>query len=119
MLQDIRSYFREMNVAEGLADAMLRIPPKDVHYLTEQEAKAYGLTRVDPVFEETNDLQQAQKYGVDRRELMRRRALVEKNCRFPELGSADDPHLSRYSACIEATMKTGRPPVQAVPDASR
>ena len=52
MLQDIRTYFREMNVAEGLADAMLRIPPEEVRFLTEEEAKAYGLTMMDPVYEE-------------------------------------------------------------------
>jgi hypothetical protein len=39
MLQDIRMYFPEMNVAEGLADAMLRIPPEEVRFLTEEEAK--------------------------------------------------------------------------------
>jgi hypothetical protein len=27
-LQEIRAYFREMNVSEQLADAMLRIPPR-------------------------------------------------------------------------------------------
>jgi ATP-dependent protease ClpP protease subunit len=68
LLQDIRAYFREMNISENLADAMLRIPPGDVHFLTNEEASTYGLTMVDPVFQETLDLKQAQKYGLDRRE---------------------------------------------------
>ena len=36
----------------GLADAMLRIPPEEVRFLTEEEAKAYGLTMMDPVYGE-------------------------------------------------------------------
>ena len=40
------------NAAEGLADAKLRIPPVEVRFPTEEEAKAYGLTMMDPVYEE-------------------------------------------------------------------
>ena len=36
------------NAAEGLVDAMLRIPPEEVRFLTEEEAKAYDLTMMDP-----------------------------------------------------------------------
>jgi hypothetical protein len=35
MLQHIRSYFREMNVSEQLADAMLRIEPDKVRLLND------------------------------------------------------------------------------------
>ena len=51
MLQDIRTYFPEMPL-RGSHDAMLRIPPEEVRFLTEEEAKAYGLTMMDPVYEE-------------------------------------------------------------------
>ncbi len=118
MLQDIRSYFREMNVAEGLADAMLRIPPEDVHYLADWEAKAYGLTMMDPVFEETLDLKRAQKFGLDRREYLRRKALADKSCQAPGPGAvlAD---FNRFTACIDETLKTGHVPRQSVPDFSK
>jgi hypothetical protein len=43
MLQDIRSYFREMNVLEQLADAMLCIEPEDLKLLTKTELDTYGL----------------------------------------------------------------------------
>jgi ATP-dependent protease ClpP protease subunit len=123
MLQDIRSYFREMNVAENLADAMLRIPPEDVHYLTEREAKAYGLAMIDPVFQETLDLKQAQRFGLDRREYVKRKALADRNCQPPTPSvtgvSEVVPALNRWSACIDETLKTGRAPPQAIPDFSK
>lgn len=115
MLQDIRAYFREMNVVEGLADAMLRIPPEEVHYLTDEEAKAYGLTNVDPVFQETLDLNEAQKLGLDRREYVRRKALADRSCPMPSR-TAD---FNRWTACLQETLKTGRPPLQTTPDFSQ
>ena len=33
----IRAYFKEMNIPDALADAMLRIPPENVRYLTRDE----------------------------------------------------------------------------------
>jgi hypothetical protein len=113
MLQDIRMYFREMNIAEGFADVMLRIPPEAVHFLTYEEANSYGLTNIDPVFQETVDLREAQKFGLDRREYVRRKALADKTC--PDI--AADFH--RWTACHDGTLRTGRPPVQAVPDFSK
>jgi ATP-dependent protease ClpP protease subunit len=46
MLQDLRAYFREMNVADGLADAMLRTNPEKIRLLSEDELANYGLTPV-------------------------------------------------------------------------
>ncbi len=55
MLQDIRSYFREMNVSEQLADAILRVAPKNIRFLDYDALRLYGLTAVDPVEQETTD----------------------------------------------------------------
>jgi hypothetical protein len=70
MLQDLRTYFREMNVADGLADAMLRINPENIRLLSEEELTNYGLTGADPIAMETLDLQQAKLYGLDRQEFV-------------------------------------------------
>ena len=43
MLQDIRSYFREMNVSEQLADAMLRIEPDKVRLLKRPSSPEVGM----------------------------------------------------------------------------
>jgi hypothetical protein len=80
MLQDMRSYFREMNVSEQLADAMLRISPENIRLLDEPALKNYGLTLDDPIEEETRDLSSAQRYGLDRQEYMKRKSFVERQC---------------------------------------
>src|SRR5262249_50434011 len=64
MLQDIRSYFREMNVSDQLADDMLRIDPDKIRLLDSAEIERYGLSFTDPVEQETKDLEDAQYWGV-------------------------------------------------------
>jgi hypothetical protein len=80
MLQELRAYFREMNVNEQLADAMLRTEPEHMRVLTSVELNAYGLTAVDPVAQEIKDLREAQKLGVSRQEYLRRKVLAETQC---------------------------------------
>jgi hypothetical protein len=121
MLEQIRSYFREMNVSERLADTMLRIAPEDIQYITYKDAKAYGLVEIDPVFQETLDLKEAQMLGLDRREYNRRKALVDESCRH----LPDDPVASerafwewisgfkQWSACKNAILQTGSAPMGA------
>jgi hypothetical protein len=80
LLQDIRSYFREMNVSEQLADAMLRINPENMRVLNDAQLNAYGLTFDDPIAQETRDLETAQIHNLSRQEFMRRKALAEYRC---------------------------------------
>jgi hypothetical protein len=115
-LQNIRSYFREMNVSEQLADDMLRIEPKDMRLifagvdssLDYSVLHRYGLTPTDPIEQETQDLQDAQFLGVTRQEYMKRRALGERSCPTVIGGEVD-----KGSSCYQSVMKTGRPPVPA------
>ena len=101
MLQDLRVYFREMNVADGLADAMLRINPENIRLLSEKELANYGLTTVDPIAMETLDLQEAKSNGLDRQEYMRRKVLAEAQCGGP---------TSSGTPCYENILKTGQAP---------
>jgi hypothetical protein len=96
MLGKIRTYLREMNVVDSLADTMLRINPEKMHVLSAVELSQYGLTDVDPVSMETFDLEQAQKYGLDRQEYMRRKSLAEQQCAGPV-----------SSACYQSVLKAG------------
>ena len=109
MLQDIRSYFREMNVSEQLADAMLRIEPAKVRLLDDTALASYGLTETDPIEQETLDLKDAQYYGVSRQEYMRRQSLAERIC--PSVWGGPDIG----SECYETVMKTGQTPPKSVP----
>jgi hypothetical protein len=102
MLQDLRAYFREMNVVDGLADAMLRINPENIRLLSEEELANYGLTPVDPISLEVYELQVAKLNGLNRQEYMRRKALAESQCGGPASLGTD---------CYRNILKTRvRPP---------
>jgi len=103
-LQDLRSYFREMNVSEQLADAMLRIEPEHVRLLNVAELNSYGIAHVDPIAQETNELRTAQKYGLSRQEYMRRKALATSRC-------ANDATF-----CYQKIIETGRVDQRVSPD---
>jgi hypothetical protein len=105
MLQEIRSYFREMNVSERLADAMLRIEPDKVRLLNEATLTSYGLTLTDPIEQETEDLEDAQSWGLDRQEYMRRKSIAGRACPIGEPDSR--------AQCYQTVMKTGQTPSQA------
>jgi hypothetical protein len=103
MLQNIRAYLREMNVSERLADDMLAIEPAKVRYLSENEQLAYGLGRIDPIEQETVDIEEAQRLGVDRREYMRRKSRVGSEC----FGSSRSP-VESIVDCYNRIMNLGR-----------
>jgi len=42
MLDELRAYFREMNVAERLADEMLKTSPREMRYLNPSEQAGSG-----------------------------------------------------------------------------
>lgn len=80
LLQNMRSYLQEMNVSERLVDDMIRIGPERVRFLTHSDLDGYGLGERDIVYDETLELAQAQKYGLDRLEYMRRKAQADRQC---------------------------------------
>jgi membrane-bound ClpP family serine protease len=80
MLQELRAYFREMNVNEQLADAMLRTEPEQMRVLNSAELRTYGLSAIDPVLQEIRDLKGAQERGLSRQEYMSRKALAKTQC---------------------------------------
>jgi hypothetical protein len=100
-LQDIRAYFREMNVSEQLADAMLRINPEDLRLLNDAALRGYGLTPQDPIAKEINELKNAQGRGLTRQEYMRRKILAQSRC-------GDD----FSNSCYQGIMKTGQAPMK-------
>jgi hypothetical protein len=108
-LSELRSYFREMNVSEQLADAMLRIEPEHIKFLDDRALANYGLTETDPVEQEMSDLQEAQYFGLDRSQYIERKQLAAKLC------------PSTLTPCYQQIMKTGHAPTitPASPDFSQ
>ncbi len=102
MTEQIRSFFREMNVSDRLADDMMLVPPEEIRFLSSDEIAGYGLGFLDPVAKEASDLQEAKKLGVDRREYMQRRSLSERLCQSISSTGAATYVISQ--ACVSAIL---------------
>jgi ATP-dependent protease ClpP protease subunit len=102
MLQTLRAYLRDMNVSERLAEDMMKIAPADVRHLSDDDLNGYGLTSIDPIEQETIDLQEAQSMGLDRQEHIRRQALANAKCGALKLD------FNALFTCRETVMKSGR-----------
>jgi hypothetical protein len=103
MLQTMRTYLRDMNVSERLAEDMLKIAPADVRYLSDDDLNSYGLVWKDPIEQETIDLQEAQSMGLDRREYIRRQALQKAKC-----GTLQQIKVDDLVACRQRVMQSGQ-----------
>lgn len=90
-----------MNVSERLAEDMLKIAPADVRYLSRDVQIGYGLSYVDPIEQETIDLQEAQSMGLDRPEHIRRQALATAKCGVARLDV-------KSFDCRDKVMKSGQ-----------
>jgi ATP-dependent protease ClpP protease subunit len=86
-LDQLRAYFREMNISERLADDMMVIPSTNMKWLSAADIEIYGLGVDDPVIQEANALKNARKYGLTRMEYERRWQIVREVCAL----SADTP----------------------------
>jgi len=113
-LQDVRAYMREMNVSERLAEAMFRIEPEKVRYLTEKAAEDYGLTEWDPVYNEMADIEEAKKLGLKRQVFMERRNQALSGCSW--LRTSSNEPIDRWLDCYDGVMMgTRQAPVFVAP----
>ena len=67
----------------------------------ENELTQYGLTNADPVAQGTLEIQEAKAFGLDRKEYMRRKLLVEHSC-----GGS----IPSYAECRRNILKSGNVP---------
>jgi hypothetical protein len=100
MLNGMRAFLRAMNVSEGPADDMLKVAPAEIRYLSQEDLNNYGLSFVDPVEQETIDLEDARTLGLNRGEYVMRQAIQKTKC-----GTL--PFLDLLT-CEERVMKFGR-----------
>jgi len=88
ILNASKSYFREMNVKEQLAEDMFSISPQNIKMLTESEMKDYRLDGKDMAFEEEQIEKESKRFSITREEYIRRKSLFDaytENClKFPE-----------------------------------
>ena len=92
---------KKINAIENLTDDMLRTNPEHVRVLSENELIQYGLTDLDPVAQEALEIEEAKALGLDRKEYMRRKLLVEHSC-----GGS----VPSYAECRRNILKSGNVP---------
>jgi hypothetical protein len=102
----VRAYFKDMNVATYLYDAMVRIPPESVRWLDKGELESFGILELDPVESALEDVKAARHYGINKQELLRRRAAVDLNC-GPATGMSME-EARAYSRCQREIMEGQR-----------
>lgn len=96
----VRSYLKEMNIHEGLLDAMNTVPPERIRYLSPDDIQSFGLGDIDPVEGELQDSSMAARIGISKQEYLRRKALAEDVCEPLIQGeNADFRFFSEYYNC--------------------
>ena len=75
-----RAYLEDMHVSPELLDLMNSIPPDQIKVLSTAEQQRYGLTDVDPIFDERQTADAAHTLGITSEELRRRGALADQKC---------------------------------------
>jgi hypothetical protein len=85
MAEKIRSYFREMNISERLADEIMIVPPEKMRFLSADELAQYGLgIIIDPAAAEASDLHEAKQLSISHTEYIRRKSLSDALCLRPD-----------------------------------
>lgn len=102
----VRAYFEEMNLPPSLVEAMIRVRPGDIEWLSADQMYSYGLVgkggkpAIDPAVEEVVTGFGARKYGLSRQEFMARNRRAETECQ--SYSSFD----GSYEKCREAILRS-------------
>ena len=100
-----KAYLEEMNVSPGLYDAMMRIPPEKMRFLSESELEEFGLTATDPAYQELMNASGARYYGLSKLEYLRRKAQGEYQCQAELSRGGATGDMSGYSTCLKGIMR--------------
>lgn len=103
-----KQYLEEMNVSPSLYDAMVRIPPEKVKFLSPSELHQFGISEVDPVQQEVEDTGEARSYGLSKTEYLRRKAEVEVVCAREWRRGTTFGDFDGYFSCRDKVFRTAR-----------
>lgn len=106
-----KRYLNYMNVPTSLYDAMVRVAPENMKFLSKNELRFYGLDARDPTDEEVDDSANAQRYGLNKFEYFAKKRVFEQEC-LPGMRKTGD--VSAYDRCVARVMK-GESPTQKEP----
>ena len=106
----IEGYLNSMNVSPALYKDMILVPPEQIKILTYRELEGYGLADNDPYLDEANKMKKAQEYGISRRELARREALINQTCISQSCRESWAPERCNrpYYDCEDRILTTGK-----------
>ena len=76
----IKVFLSDMNISELLYGAMLRTSPGKIKMLSRKELEQYGIGINDPYWDDAQDTIEAIKYGLSKREYLKKRAESRKIC---------------------------------------
>lgn len=76
----IKQFFSDVNIPSTLYDEMLRIPPRAVKYLSEDDLSRTGLGQDDPYYAEAESSKAARNWGVSKQEYERRMNMINTVC---------------------------------------
>jgi hypothetical protein len=98
-----KQFLSDMNLPAALFDAMMRVPPQNIRRLSLSELSSFGLLGTDPVEQEVEDTEKAQRLGISRQELLSRKSRAEQVC---------DKYLNmpfskgeNYFTCTESVLR--------------
>ena len=108
ILSESRTYFREMNIPESLADDMFSIPPADMRLLGDALLTKYRLDQPDMAYAEERAIEDAKAYGLSRQEYEFRLKLSEqlaKECRAATANMNSRERTAMVVRCSDLSRK--------------
>jgi hypothetical protein len=106
-----RDYFKEMGISQRLVDDMMVVPSNEMTWLTNKEAKRYGLVGEDLINEEEEVLYFMKKFNLSRDVYEKRHDLAPRIC-GPEVkwieSESREKHFERVEECLQRVLRTGK-----------
>lgn len=100
-----KSFLEEMNLSSMLYDAMVRVPPENIRFLSKDELEEYGLSQIDPVEEEIFNASDARKYGLSKTEFLKRKGKAKSICASKYSRGEISGQFDEYFNCTDRIMR--------------
>lgn len=105
----IRDYLDFVNIPVVLFDAIQRVPANDMKILSAAEIRQFGLSEVDPVYQDVLDSKEAAKYGLGKLEYLSRKSEAQQVCRDlnPKLSRPGTirAQVDALTGCIDGVIR--------------
>jgi len=97
----VSELFKEQGISIELWHRMIAVPPESVYWLSDSEKLAYGVKGENPSYADSRDSILAQKYQISKMEYLRRKSLIDTECRYGKV------KIENIGNCIDQVYKHG------------